>query len=387
MYINLSRIAVMLVLLGCGHYACAMVAGEQVSQAGTVDDDLYMAGGQVDLYATVNGDVVVAGGQLNLEGHVRADVTAAGGEIELRGIVGDDARLAGGNVRVLADIGDDLVAAGGRLQLGPTAQVAGSVWLTGGDVQVGGSIGESLHVSGGRVILAGTVGGDVEVRAEKIEVRAGADIAGSLHYQSPNAAVIEDGARIGGDISHTPVELPVAPVVAGVLFVSLVALLGLMLTGIVLYLAFPGVAQRCSDTIRESHWSSLGYGLAVFAGGPFVFVLLLSTGIGIFLGLLLLAIWLAMLLAGYLAGAYYVADAGLRKLNKDEAGRAGRSVALASVLLLLAVVGLVPLLGRLVNWLVLLAGIGALKRQAVSAYVREQVAAESGSADRSVGSG
>ena len=343
-------------------------AGEHVRVTGEIDDDIYLAGGQVDLFATVEGDVVVAGGQLNLEGDVRADVTAAGGDIELRGIVADDARIAGGNIRVLANIGDDLVAAGGRIQTGATANIGGSVWISAGDVFIDGEIKQSLHANGGRVIITGRVDGDVELWAEHIEIGSTAVIAGNLHYRSPYPATIAPDARIDGKVSHTPVEVPVAPIMAGLLLAAILFLLTLMMTAVVLYLAFPGVAQRCSDSIQNQPWVSLGFGLAVLAGGPLVIILLFSTGIGTLLALLLLAAYLIMLLAGYIAGAYYVADAGLRKLNKGNAGRTGRITAIIVSLLMLSLVNIIPLIGSLLNWLVLLAGMGALKHEMVRAY-------------------
>lgn len=348
----------------------AQHAGEHVSLSGIIDDDLYSAGGQVDLYATVSGDAVIAGGQLNLEGDVSEDVLAAGGEIELRGSVGDDARIAGGHVRVHAETGDDLVAAGGRLQLGPNAVINGSAWLAGGDVLVDGRIGEELHVSGGRVVIAGAVDGDVEVWADRVEVLSGAVVTGKLDYTSTHPAIIADGARIDGEVTHTPVDVPVAPVVAGFIFGLVLLLISLMLTGVVLYLVFPGVAERCCEAVRARPWASLGYGLAVFAGAPFVAVLLMSTGLGVWLALLLLAAWLMLLPTGYLAGAYVVADSGVRKLNRPEAGRWLRAVSLVLSILLLAIVNMIPLLGGLVNWLVLLAGIGALNQQMVNACRR-----------------
>ncbi len=259
-------------------------AGELVSITGVIKDDLYLAGGQVDLFATVEGDVVVAGGQLNLEGNIRADVIAAGGDIELRGTVADDARIAGGNVRVLAKIYDDLVAAGGRLQVGPTTEIGGSAWLSGGEVFVAGNVAQVLRANGGRVIVTGTIGGNAEIWAEHIEIRSSAIIKGNLNYKSSQPAMIAEGARIDGEVTHTPVEFPVAPVIAGVLFASIIILLSVVITGVVLYLVFPGVAENCSKTIRDKPWPSLGYGLAVFAAGPVVIVLLLSTGLGILLG-------------------------------------------------------------------------------------------------------
>ena len=369
MYIKLMRLFFLSVLFFSSTTLSAQRAGEYVSVSGQIDDDLYLAGGQVDLYATVDGDVVVAGGQLNLEGDVRADIIAAGGDVLLRGRVLDDARIAGGNVRVLAKIGDDLVAAGGRLQLGASTEIGGSAWISAGDVFVDGKIAQELRVNAGRVILNGTVGGNVEISAEYIEISSSAVILGNLNYSSPHPATIAKGARIEGEVNYTPVEVPMASIVAGIVFASFVILLCLVITGVVLYLVFPGVADRCSATIRSAPWSSLGYGLAVFAGVPVVIIFLLTTGVGVLLALLLLAAYLVMLLSGYLAGAFFVADAGLRKLKKAEAGKKIRVFALALSIVVLFIINIIPLFGTLLNWLVLLAGIGALKRQVAAAYM------------------
>jgi cytoskeletal protein CcmA (bactofilin family) len=369
MNIYLMRSFFLPVLLFFSTQLLAQQVGEYVSVSGQIDDDLYLAGGQVDLYATVDGDVVVAGGQVNLEGDVRADVIAAGGEIVLRGKILDDARIAGGNLRVLANIGDDLVAAGGLLQLGATSEIGGSAWLSAGDVIVDGKISQALRANAGRIILNGTVGGDAEINAEYIEISSTAVIIGNLNYSSPHPATIAKGARIDGEVSYTPVDVPVASIIAGIIFAGILILLSLVITGVVLYLVFPDVAERCSSTIRDEPWSSLGYGLAVFAGGPVVIILLLSTGVGVLLALLLLAAYLVILLSGYLAGAFFVADTGLRKLNKSEAGKKTRAIALALSIVVLSIVNIIPLLGNLINWLVLLAGIGALKRQMMAAYL------------------
>ncbi|MGB5398272.1 MAG: hypothetical protein WBN96_14090 [Gammaproteobacteria bacterium] len=345
-------------------------AGENVSISGVIDDDLYLAGGQVDLYATVEGDVVAAGGKLNLEGRVQADVIAAGGDVELRGSVADDARLAGGNIRVLAVIGDDLLVAGGRIQLGPMVEVGGAAWLSGGDILVDGRIVQDLRVNGGRVIVSGTIEGDAEIWAEHIEISDSAVIIGKLNYTSPQPAMIAEGARIEGGVTHTPVDVPIAPFVVGVLFAGLALLLSFVIAGVALYLVFPGIAEGCSNAVRSRPWSSLGFGLAVVAGGPVAIVLLFSTGVGFLLALFLLAAYLLMLLSGYLAGAYFVADAGLRKLNKTSAGKTTRAVSLSLAIAVLFIINVIPLLGSLFNWLVLLAGVGALKQQIVSAYMK-----------------
>ena len=75
-----------------------------------------------------------------------------------------------------------------------------------------------------------------------------------------------------------------------------------------------------------------------------------------------------MLLAGYFTGALFVGNAGLDMLKKTEVSKALRAIALALAIFTLAVINLVPLLGSLVNWAVLLLGVGALSRQLYQAY-------------------
>lgn len=346
----------------------AQQLGEVVIKRGVVDDDLYLAGAQVDLYATVNGDAVIAGGQLNLEGDINADVIAAGGSISLRGPVADDARLAGGEIRVAGRVGDDLVAAGGRIHISPVASIGGRAWISGGELRIDGRVIEELRASGGRVVITGVVNGNVELWADEIVIEETAVISGNLHYKSSHEASIASGARIDGEVRHTPLEVDVRPVVASVIFAGLAILLSIIITAVVLYLLFPDYSLRASQSLRNEPWLSLGVGLAVFAGVPLLGVILFSTALGVWLALMLLAIYLVMLLAGYFVGALFVGNAGLDLLRKTEVSKALRAIALAIAIFALAVFNLVPLLGSLVNWAVMLAGIGALSRQLYQLY-------------------
>jgi len=131
----------------------------------------------------------------------------------------------------------------------------------------------------------------------------------------------------------------------------------------VLYLLFPEFSLRVSRSVGAEPWLSLATGLAVLAGVPVLIVILFSTGIGVLLALMLLAVYLVLLLAGYFVGAMFIGNTGLGMLGKADVGKALRASALSIALLALAVFNLIPLLGSLLNWAVLLAGTGALGRQ------------------------
>lgn len=344
-------------------HAGAQDFGHVVSKHGAVNDDLYLAGGQVDLYASVDGDVVVAGGQLHLEGDISADVIAAGGRIELRGNVMDDARVAGGDLRISGRIGDDLVAAGGRIHLSPVSHIGGRAWLSGGEVRIDGVVDDELRASGGRIVITGTVGADVELWADQIIINDGAVISGNLHYRSAKPASIASGARIEGTVTHTPVEVGIQPVLVSVLIAGLLMLVSSVLAAVVLYLLFPEFAMRVSQGLVREPLASFAVGLAVFAATPVLVLMLFASVIGFWLALALLAVYLLLLLAGYFAGAMAVGTVLVKAAGKADAGKRVRAGALALAICLLAVINLIPLLGALINWVVLLAGVGALGRQ------------------------
>ncbi len=345
--------------------------GERVIKHGTFDDDLYLAGGEVELQATVNGDVTVAGGQIDLDGEIKGDLMAAGGKVVLRSLVSDDVRLAGGEVDIQAPVGDDVIATGGRVRLDRKAKVGGRALISGGDIRIGSNIAQELRAAGGRIVLTGQVQGDVYLRSGQIEIGPGAVINGDLYTYGPRAADIAEGANIVGEIKHTEVKVPVAKIVGRLIGVALVLLIGLMLAAVVFYLIFPNVSQRASQSLRNEPWPCLGYGLAVFAGTPIIIIILLSIAVGTWLALLLLAAYLMMLLLGYFTGALFIGETGLRLIGKTDPTKTWRVIGLCVALALLVIINAIPIIGSLIFWLVLLGGMGALKRQLYLAYKQD----------------
>jgi hypothetical protein len=240
--------------------------------------------------------------------------------------------------------------------------------LSGGDIRIEGVIDQELRVTGGRVVIAGTVNGNVELWADQIVVEESAVITGHLHYKSAREAAIANGVRIDGEVVFTPVEVDMKPVMAGALLASLALLLSIIITAVALYLLFPGFSMRISQTLQHEPWISLGLGLAVFAAVPVLATILFSTVIGILPALILLLIYLVMLLAGYFAGALFVANRVLYKMGKADVRNSARALALSAALLVLALINLIPIAGTLVSWAVLLAGLGALSRQLYLSY-------------------
>jgi len=349
----------------------AQDVGESVRIHGAIAEDVYAAGGTVDILATVAGDVVAAGGHVAVGQRVNGDVMAAGGAVSVNADVADDVRLAGGDVTISGTIGDDAIAAGGNVTLTPDSTVNGRAWFAGGRIDVAGTVGKELRATGGQIVLSGQVKGDVTLAGNVISILDGAIIDGDLVYRSPRAAEIASGAQIRGTTRYEPVERPTGAIVAAVAGTGIVGLLSLIVTGSALYLLFPRFIGTAMSTIRTEPWKCLGLGLAILAATPIVISVLLFTVIGWLPAIVIGALYLILLLAGFLTGVLYAGDLGRRVLKRGDASRFGQLWSFAVALIVVTLLGFLPLLGTLLLFALLLAGTGSVELGLYRAYIQQ----------------
>ena len=292
-----------------------------VEEGETVDGPLRAFGGTVIVRGTVNGDLTAAGGNVYVTGRVNGDLQAMAGNVRINGTVTGDADAVGGNV---------VLAAGGR--------VGGELNVGAGSVVVNGEVGENAYVGGDTITLgpSAAVGGDF-VYDGTLERAEGARVAGQVREES----------NPGGSVDFTG---PIVPTwVEGVY-----GFLANLVLGAVLLLAFPrfsaGVAGRASRTPLRSG----GAGLLTFVGVPVLFVVLLLSLVGIPVALLVILLYPLVLWVGYVYGAFALGAWTLGLTDADN-----RWLALALGVFVVSIVGFVPVLGGLVQLLVLLLGLGA----------------------------
>ena len=324
--VTVALLAVLLVLA-----AVPGLAAAETRSGGTV----VVAAGE-----TVNEDLTAFGGNVVVRGTVNGDLTAFAGNVVVTGTVTGDVEAVGGNVRVEGDVGGDLTGAAGTLLIGPEATIDGNV-----------------EFGAGTATVRGEIAGDAAIGADELTVGPSAVIGGNLEHDAETFDRSPD-AEIGGSVTRNEdlgggefVPGPVLPNWIGAAYGFLVNLL----FGALLLLVLPGfsggVARRAID--RPLYMG--GYGLLVLIAVPILLVLFAITIIGIpitILGALVFAlvVWIAYLYGAFAVGAWLVSLADSRN----------PWLALVVGLLVVALVGLVPFLGGLVQFLVSLLGLGAL---------------------------
>lgn len=351
----------------------AQQADNAVVLSDDVREDSYLAGGTVQSRANVTGDLIAFGGLVEIENEVSADVVAAGGTVSMRARVGDDVRLAGGDVSISGPVRGDALAAGGTVVLASSARVGGRAWLVGSTVEVFGNVGHELRAAGRRIVLAGNVVGDATLIADTIEIRPGAVISGNLRYRSPHQAQIGEGARIVGTVTRldAPQDAQRKSTAAFAGMAWLGFLTSFMLAAFVYALLFPVASLGGARAIGESPWKSLGLGFALLVATPIAIALLFLTLIGAWLGIAAFLLFPVLLLAGFLTGVIWLGDVGLGWTGRRRNTTKGwHMLSIATALLALWIVALIPIVGCVALFAVLLFGIGGLMLYLARLYTR-----------------
>lgn len=293
-----------------------------VGENETIDGDLTAFGGTVIVRGTVTGDLTAIAGNVVVDGQVDGNLEAVAGNVRINGTVAGDANAAGGNVFLAQD----------------------------------GRIDGEFSAGAGTIVVEGEVGDDATLGADTITIGSSAVIGGDLTYDGQlNQA---DGASIAGAIRQ---ESNVGPTMGltGQEFPNWVSwvysFLANLVLGAIALLAFPRFSTGVAGLAGDDPVRSGGIGLLLFVGVPILLVILFISLVGIPLGIVGILVYMLLLWLGYVYGSYAVGTWLL-----DRADTENRWLALVTGLLVVSVVGLVPILGGLIQFLVLLLGVGAL---------------------------
>jgi cytoskeletal protein CcmA (bactofilin family) len=355
------------------------LAGERVEVNNvTTEDDIFAAGQDLDFDTVVAEMIVAAGASLRFK-DINADdlIVAAGASLRFEDVEAEELILAGGEISFSGQVEDDVVAATcpfcpihGRLHLKERAQIGDDARLGGREVVVDGRVGGNLYAAGQRVELSGQVGGDAAIEAERIVLKSSARIAGDLRYASPNELELRDGASIAGQIIQVeprfPLdrEAPEHPVWIAVL-VMLGFFLALVVLGVALQLAIPGILIGSNAKIRSGLWACLGRGLVLALLAPAVAALLMFTVIGAPIGMLIFASLVLLYAMAFVAISYSIGLYVSRLFGKSETatGTGSRILWTCVGILLLVIIGMIPLIGWAFGILAIICGLGAVISQ------------------------
>jgi hypothetical protein len=249
--------------------------------------------------------------------------------------------------------GDDQIVISGDVPVA-RGQTLADVVVIDGHVAIDGRLEGELIAISAPVRISGTVEGDVVALTDRAVIERGARIGGDLVYADKRprvarGAVVEgETRRIDTDEVFSPLKGLAARMALWLAFTVSSLALGFLL----LWLA-PRALEAALWTARTSTGPAIGMGLAVFFGLPAAALLAIVTLVGIPLGIVGLLALLPLYAIGYTTSAWLLGRAIVRPPT-------GRALAFLAGWGILRALALVPFLGGLVWFGAAVFGLGAL---------------------------
>ena len=242
---------------------------------------------------------------------------------------------------------------GGSVVVDGNETVDGDLDAFAGSIVVRGTVTGDLNAFGGSVRVAGTVDGDVSATAGTVTLTRNGTVGRSLDAAAETVTV--DG-RVGGDLNAGAQTL---------------RLLVNAVLGVVLLVAFPRFSRSVADSGIDAPLKTAGAGLAALVGIPVVLIALAITVIGIPFTVLgipgyLVFAWIGAIYGRYALGTWLV----------DRVGRESRWLAFFSGLLVIFALTMLPIVGGIVELIVIVYGGGALSLSLVERYRRARRTAD-----------
>jgi hypothetical protein len=330
--------------------------------------DRFAAGNTLLISKPVAGDLIATGANVEVATTVAGDALLAGGDVVVGKKVTQSLYAAAGKLFVYDAIGRNARVAGGQVEFSPISEVSGNVSAAGGQVSLRGKINGNAQAAGGRVFIDAIIGGDVEATSGQVELGPNAKIAGKLRYASREPIKRDPAAKVEGSV-ETFVPSGGWPVPENVEHGmgrsgGWVWTIGLLLVATVLIALVPNFYTRVAETLRARAGMSLLIGFVALICIPAAAIVFLITIIGVPLGLLTIALYLMLLVVGYVSTGISIGEWALKRVKSDQANSTWWRIAGAILgVLIVSLLARIPWIGGWVVLAALLAGLGALTLQ------------------------
>lgn len=306
-----------------------------------VEGNFYTIGGTIGISGEVQGDWLSIGNSVTGNGTFTEDVHAVGRSVQLHGSTTDDVRIVALEATIAGEVGGDVVVVANSVEIMSSANITGDLLVYANEVEINGPVGGDVLGRANSLRVDSSVGGGLDVTVEQLTLGSRADVGGAIAYASNNPLDRAQDAVVAGDITQT--EIAIDTSVQSTVERILMPFLAVTFAVLVAYLLLPKSLLRIVTYTKRRLSLTVLLGFVIALGSPFIVLIFLFSGIGVIIGLFLLALYLLAILAGVIAaGPLLGSYVGQWLLGRQQIDiiTIGIGVTLLHAVLLVPVVGL-----------------------------------------------
>ena len=331
-------------------FAVAPVEAKEINSFHMVSDD------KVTFEDTVNGDSAIAGNLVDIIGNIDGIGFIAGQTVNVNGNL-EYGFLAGQNVNINGQISKNIYAAGETITLSKDANIGKDLFLAGDSINLNGNIQRNINIYASTVTIkkGTTINGNITIEASNIKVEDGASIKGTLKYNEDAKNDISDNSNIGKITTYEKEKNE---------GFNTSEILSSILNMVVVFLSITIIIPKTLDKTNEiyekknnNYIKNIGIGFLILICVPLISLILLASNIGVYLGLILvalyaIAIYLSFIISGYILGNLILVKLMKLNTNKYLSGIIG--------IILLKILMVIPVLSTIICLIAITLGLATI---------------------------
>jgi len=330
-----------------------------------INDNLYAVAENVNISGQILGDSFLLGNTIFLNSTSSEDIIAAGGEINIMGSSGD-VILAGDILRINSQVNGDLILAAKLIDITSEALVKNSVIIYGENISVRGKFLDKAKITGNSVFLDGVFDKDIIINANNVTFGKNIKINGNLTYNASEIAEVESGAELGSNIKfiqNDSIDKDDQKILS---WGFLLKILILICSVLILHHLFRNKFNIYTsvDFSYSNFGKSLSIGFLFLMLTPMLAIILLISVLGVWLGLILILLYVTCLVLAYLLTSVIVGMWLNKFLFKDRLSDVSKDIINWKIVCLgvfiLELIGFIPVIGWIIKFILMIFSLGFL---------------------------
>jgi hypothetical protein len=308
----------------------------------TLDDTLVVAGDSVTVDGTITGDLIAFVREVTIRGRVKGNLISLARNVQLEGTVEGSAIGIAQSLDTRGQVAHNIYALAQTADINPEAHINENATLFAAESTIGGTIGKDVFARAGSVNVSSParIGGRFTARvnrAQNVYIAPGAMIAGKTDIQTPRPAPSKY-STLSFYVWQT------------------IWLTAAFLTGLVLFWVVPALSRVRLDNARQL-LETAGAGFLALIAPPAAASVAAITVVGLPLGLIAFSAWIV---AAYAAKIVVAGFLGRSLLVKGGDSQPATALILVAGLIPIFIAINLPYIGALINFLLIVLGLGML---------------------------
>jgi hypothetical protein len=327
----------------------------------TLNDTLVAFGDTVSINGTVTGDLIAFARNIEIEGTVQGNVFGFAQRVDVAGKVDGDVFAFGQSVRTDAQIGESFWGFGQTVTIGQGVRLIKDAAVFASNAYINGDIGRDAMIYAATLDAGGRFERDLRFAGAGLMLHGTSAIGRNLNIKVPSekGLWIDSHVTIGGKKSVEFTKSEASKYRTFGFYTKQALRIGSgFLMGLLLYWLIPA-AHRISLSTGRAVLTSGGIGFLAAVAAPIGAIILAITLIGIPVSLLAIAIWILGL---YLAKVVVAKCIGSAILGAKDNTLSSILLPLLLGLVIVIIAVNLPYVGGILNFLLVLVGLGSLVR-------------------------